>query len=564
VATVLSQRRRLGELLLEVGAVDSSKVSAAMEEQVQTKERFGQVLIRLGLASQKDIGRALARQLGFPYVDLDVVVPQETALLAVPEHLARQFQIVPLELTGRSLKLGMVDPLDVRAVDDVCRYTGCDVETTVVTHDHFLRVLSAYSGPDESAGLLTGELATRADRDLDVHLRSMIDEAPVVRLVDLLLLRAIRQRASDIHIEPQKQHVRVRYRTDGVLYNGMTLPRRLHEVAISRLKIMAQIDIAQRRLPQDGRIQLKIDGREIDIRVSTIPTVYGEKIVLRILDKSTGPLALDRIGLLPDDRRRLESLVRKPHGIVLLTGPTGSGKTTTLYGILSKINSTGSNIVSIEDPVEYQIAGVNQVQVNFKAGLTFAGGLRSVLRQDPDIIMVGEIRDEETARIAIHAALTGHLVFSTLHTNDAAGALTRLVDMGIEPFLVASSVVGVITQRLARRLCDRCKRPYPSQPELLQIPGALPAAGDLPVTFYRSHGCDLCNDIGYRGRTGVFEIMVVDEAIKALVARGAPASMIKAEARRAGMRTLVQDGLQKAMMGITSPEEALDVLGFEE
>ena len=565
MATALRHRQRLGELLLEAGVVDSSTLNKAVEEQAQTKERLGQILLREGAASQKDIARALARQFGVPYVDLDEVVPQEAALLVVPEHLARQFQIVPLQLADRTLRLGMVDPLDVLAVDDVRHHTGYGIELAVVTHEHFLRVLGAYPAHDESVRSLTSEITTRVGEEMDVeHLRSLVDEAPVVRLVNLIFLRAIRQRASDIHVEPQEQQVRVRYRIDGILYNGMALPRRIHEAVVSRLKIMADIDIAERRLPQDGRIQLKNDGREIDIRVSTIPTVYGEKIVLRILDKSAGLLGLDKLGLLADDRRRFESLMQKPYGIVLLTGPTGSGKTTTLYAILSKLNSSESNIVSIEDPVEYQIDGVNQVQVNPKAGLTFARGLRSFLRQDPDIIMVGEIRDEETARIAIHAALTGHLVFSTLHTNDAAGALARLIDMGIEPFLVASSVIGVITQRLARALCDRCKRPYNAPPELLQAQGALSVAGNGSVTFYRPEGCEFCNRIGYRGRTGIFEIMIVDEAIKTLVTKGASAGAIKAEAKRAGMRSLAQDGLEKALAGVTSPEEVLDIVGFED
>jgi type IV pilus assembly protein PilB len=565
MATALRQRRRLGEVLLEAGVVEPSKVAQAVEEQAQTKERLGEALVRMGLASQKDIGRALAIQCGFRYVDLDEFVPQEAALLAVPEELARRFQIVPLQLNDRTLRVGMVDPLDVLALDDVRRHTGYDVEPAVVSHDHFLRVLGAYPAPDENVKSLTSEITTRVGEEIDVEqLRSLVDEAPVVRLVNLIFLRAIRQRASDIHVEPQAQQIRVRYRIDGVLYNGMALPRRIHEAVVSRFKIMADIDIAERRLPQDGRIQLTSDGREIDVRVSTIPTVHGEKIVLRILDKSAGMIGLENLGLQTADRGQFQALMQRPYGIVLLTGPTGSGKTTTLYAILSKLNATASNIVSIEDPVEYQIEGVNQVQVNPKAGLTFARGLRSFLRQDPDVLMVGEIRDEETARIAIHAALTGHLVFSTLHTNDAAGALTRLIDMGIEPFLVASSVIGVITQRLARELCDRCKRAYTPPPELVLRSGAMSISGDGPVTFYRPEGCDFCGGIGYHGRKGIFEIMIVDEAIKALVTRGASAGAIKAEAKRAGMRSLAQDGLEKAMMGLTSLEEVLDIVGFED
>ncbi len=559
--TAFRHQKLLGELLVESGVVDLAGVARAAGEQTLSKERLGQVLLRLGLASQKDISRALAHQLALPYADLDEFVPQEPALLALPEHLARQFQVVPLELTNGKLKLGMVDPLDVLAIDDVRRHTGYDIDLAVITPDHFLRALNAYPAPGDSVASLTSEITTRVSEEMDVdHLRSLVDEAPVVRLVNIIVLQAARQHASDIHIEPQEDKVRVRYRIDGVLYNAKTLPKHAQPAVISRLKIMAEIDIAEHRLPQDGRIQLKIDDRDIDIRVSTVPSIYGETVVLRILDKSEGALGLEKIGLLPENRRRFQSLIEKPYGIVLLTGPTGSGKTTTLYAILNQLNSTESNIIAIEDPVEYHIGGVTQVQVNPKAGVTFAKGLRSFLRQDPDIIMVGEIRDEETARIAIHAALTGHLVFSTLHTNDAAGALTRLIDMGIEPFLVASSVVGVIAQRLVRVLCDRCKQAYVPPPELLQRLGGVLVSGDDQRAFRRPAGCEFCNGIGYRGRTGIFEIMVVDESIKTLATRGAAASAIKAEAIRAGMPTLAHDGIEKALTGVTSLEEVLDTV----
>jgi type IV pilus assembly protein PilB len=564
-ATALRHWKPLGELLVEAGVVDHAGLARAVEAQAQSKELLGQVLHRLGMASQKDISRALARQLALPYVDLDDVVPQEQALLALPEHLARQLQVVPLSLTNGTLRLGMVDPVDVLAIDDVRRHTGQDIDVAVITPDHFLRALNAYPSPGESVASLTSEITTRVSEEMDVdHLRSLVDEAPVVRLVNLITLQAVRQHASDIHIEPQTHQVRVRYRIDGILYNAMTLPQHVHAAVVSRLKIMADIDIAERRLPQDGRIHLEIDKREIDIRVSTIPTIDGEKCVLRILDKSEGVLGLEKIGLLPENLRRFRSLIEKPHGIVLLTGPTGSGKTTTLYAIMNQLNSTKSNIIAIEDPVEYQIPGVNQVQVNPKAGLTFAKGLRSFLRQDPDVIMVGEIRDEETARIAIHAALTGHLVLSTLHTNDAPGALTRLIDMGIEPFLVASSVIGVIAQRLVRVLCDRCKQAYEPPSELLQRLEASAGDGGSHLTFWRPVGCEFCNSIGYRGRTGIFEIMIVDEGVKALLTRGASASAIKAEAIRADMRTLALDGLEKAAVGVTSPEEVLDMVYFED
>src|SRR5579875_2276350 len=424
------RRRRLGEILVEAGLLTPERLEEALERQKRTGERLGKVLLEMGIASEAEVARAVASQLGLEYLDLTQVLPDEQAMLVLPEHMARRYQVIPLRLADGKLTLGMVDPLDVLALDDVRRHT-----------------------PDEEMGL---------DR-----LRQLVDEAPVVRLVNQIILQAIRQRASDIHIEPQESRMRVRYRIDGILYNVMTPPRDIQAAVISRIKIMAEIDIAERRRPQDGRIAFKVDEREYDLRVNTMPTVFGEKVVMRILDKSAMMVGIDKIGLLPDTHRRFEQMMGKPYGIILLTGPTGSGKSTTLYSMLNRLNSTERNIITIEDPVEYHLPGINQVQVNPKAGLTFATGLRAFLRQDPDIIMVGEIRDEETARIAIHAALTGHLVLSTLHTNDAPGAVTRLVDMGIESFLVASSIIGVVAQRLVRVLCDRCKEAYSAPPDLL-------------------------------------------------------------------------------------------------
>ena len=560
----MRHRAQLGDLVVEAGVVDRSGVARALAEQGNGNERLGQALVRLGLASPKDVARALARQLGIAYVDLDEFVPEERALLAITEQLARQLQAIPLDLTDKTLRLGMVDPLDVLAADDVRRHTGYDVEIAVITNDHLLRVLDAYPAPGEDVTSLTSAITASSANELEIdQLRNLVDEAPVVRLVNLIILQAVRQHASDIHVEPNEHRLGVRFRIDGVLYDAMAFPRHVHAAVVSRLKIMADIDIAERRLPQDGRIQLKVDDREIDLRVSTIPLVHGEAVVLRILDKTAGPLSLEQVGLLPEDRARFQALINSPYGIVLLTGPTGSGKTTTLYAILSILNSAKHKIISIEDPVEYHIAGVNQVQVNPRAGLTFAKGLRAFLRHDPDIIMVGEIRDEETARIAVHAALTGHQVFSTLHTNDAVGALTRLVDMGIEPFLVASSVIGVVAQRLVRVLCERCKQAYVAPPEVLESLGAL-GAEDGHRTLYRPSGCEFCNRTGYRGRTGIFELMVVDEGIKTLVARGAPAATMKVEAIRAGMRTLANDGIEKARLGLTSLEEVLDTARIDE
>ncbi len=541
--------------------ITADQLTEAMELQKQSKERLGRVLIGMGVGSEKDIALAIAKQLGLEFVDLDDIPPDETALLVLPEHLARRYQLIPLGAVDGKLRLGMVDPLDVVALDDVRRQLRQDIEPVVISHDGFLRVLNQYPALDDSIRAMIKDIKTDAAEEMGLEsLRKLVDEAPVVRLVNSIIVQALRQRASDIHIEAQETRVRVRYRIDGSLYNVMTPPRHIHAAIISRIKIMAEMDIAERRLPQDGRIQLKVENREIDLRVSTIPTVFGEKVVMRILDKSQTLVSIEKIGLLAENRQRFEAMLTKPYGIILLTGPTGSGKTTTLYTILNKLNSTETNIVTVEDPVEYQIAGINQVQMNPKAGLTFANGLRSFLRQDPDIIMVGEIRDEETARIAIHAALTGHLVLSTLHTNDAPGAVTRLVDMGIEPFLVASSLIGVIAQRLVRILCDRCKQVYTPPAEVLQRLGATMLAGDGQVPIYRPVGCDFCTKIGYKGRIGIFEIMVVDDVIKTLITKRASITEIKEQAVKAGMWTLAEDGLEKVILGMTSPEEVLDVV----
>jgi type IV pilus assembly protein PilB len=561
VATTSRRRKLLGEVLVEAGMITADQLAEAMELQKQSKERLGRVLISMGIGSEKDIAVAIAKQLGLEFVDLDDIVPDETALLVLPEHLARRYQLIPLGDADGKLRLGMVDPLDVVALDDVRRQLRQDIVPVVISHEAFVRVLNQYPALDDSIRAMIKDIKTDAAEEMGLDsLRKLVDEAPVVRLVNSIIVQALRQRASDIHIEAQETRVRVRYRIDGALYNVMTPPRHIHAAIISRIKIMAEMDIAERRLPQDGRIQLKVENREIDLRVSTIPTVFGEKVVMRILDKSQTLVSVEKIGLLAENRQRFETMLTKPYGIILLTGPTGSGKTTTLYTILNKLNSTETNIVTVEDPVEYQLAGINQVQMNPKAGLTFANGLRSFLRQDPDIIMVGEIRDEETARIAIHAALTGHLVLSTLHTNDAPGAVTRLVDMGIEPFLVASSLIGVIAQRLIRVLCDRCKQVYTPPAEVLQRLGATMLAGDGQVPIYRPVGCEFCTKIGYKGRIGIFEIMVVDDVIKTLITKRASITEIKEQAVKAGMWTLAEDGLEKVILGSTSPEEVLDVV----
>jgi len=555
------QRIRLGQILIEAGLITQAQLQQALERQRETGERLGQIILGMGLGSQEGVAAAIAQQLHISFVRLSDTRPAEALLLRVPEYLARRHQVIPIREVDGTVTLGMIDPVDILAIDEVRRVTGLEIEPAVITSDDFQRALSVYPTPDTAVddviqAILPFDERFAADGEPD-RLKEMADEAPVVRLANLIIVQAVRQAASDIHVEPMETLMRVRYRVDGTLYSAMTPPARVQAALISRLKIMATMNIAERRIPQDGRIQLKVDDHDIDLRVSSIPTTWGEKVVMRILDKRAAFVGIDRLGMAPDDLTRFERIISRPHGIILITGPTGSGKTTSLYAMLNRLNKTEVNITTIEDPVEYQLPGISQVQVNPRAGVTFATGLRSFLRQDPDIIMVGEIRDEETARIAIHAALTGHLVLSTLHTNDAAAAVARLTGIGLEPFLVASSVVGLIAQRLIKVLCVHCKEPYTPPDDLLARLG-LPA--NPAPTFYKATGCPRCSQSGYKGRIGLFEVMPMDERIKDLISRNGTADHIREAAVAAGMRTMSQDAISKVLSGVTSVEEARRVV----
>ncbi len=558
------RRVRLGDLLLAAGLITDRQLEQALQLQNATDERLGKVLVRMGGASQDIVAKAIAEQLGLEFVHVQSLAVPDDMFMILPEQTIRRYQALPIRLDGDALVVGMVDPLDVVALDDVRRILDRDLIPAVITEEGFYHAVDQYpllkNSVDEVIQEIQPSEVGEEEPALDKLLK-IADGAPVVRLVNLVLVQAVRQGASDIHVEPQEKQVRIRYRIDGTLYSVMTAPKHVQAAGVSRIKIMANMNIAERRLPQDGRIELRVDGREIDLRVSTIPTVLGEKVVMRILDKRTALVGIDRLGLMGEDIQRFEGLISKPYGIILITGPTGSGKTTSLYAILNRLNKTEVNIITIEDPVEYQLHGISQVQINPKAGLTFATGLRSFLRQDPDSIMVGEIRDEETARIAIHAALTGHLVLSTLHTNDAAGAVTRMVDMGIEPFLVSSSVIGVAAQRLVRLLCPYCREPYVPPQEVIVRYGL--AGPDESPTIYRAKGCEACNNIGYRGRVGLFEIMIVDDQLRDLVMKEVSSDVLKRAAAVAGMRTLQQDGVVKVLAGLTSLEEMLRVVFVE-
>ncbi|MDR7521008.1 MAG: type II secretion system ATPase GspE [Armatimonadota bacterium] len=559
----------LGQVLLQLGIITQQQLAEALEIQSRTGERIGQILRDMGAVSDQDLARGMAHQWGYPYMSLaEAKINPEVAKL-VPHALAVRHKCIALDRRNGRLVVAIADPLNVIAVDDVRLITGAEVDLVVATEEDITNALArVYQLADNLIDRAIRESVTDyavefTDEDASVEqLRALTEEAPVVKLVNLIIDEAIKQNASDIHVEPHRNGMWIRYRVDGVLRDVMNPPKHLKAALVSRMKIMAEMDIAERRRPQDGRVHLTADGRTIDLRVSTLPTMFGEKVVLRILDQSSALLGLSRLGFPSGVLQQWEAATSTPHGMVLVTGPTGSGKTTTLYATLSKLNTLDRNIVTVEDPVEYQIPRINQVQVNVKAGLTFASGLRSILRQDPDIVMVGEIRDRETAEIAVQAALTGHLVLSTLHTNDAAGAVTRMVDMGVEPFLISSSLIAVLAQRLARAICPRCKVAYTPPADALRRLGA--DAVDGNVVFYRGQGCDHCRGTGYRGRIGIFELLMITDSIRKLIVERASSTEIKAQAIREGMRTLREDAFEKVLSGVSTIDEILRVVYVQE
>src|SRR5216117_1403546 len=561
-ASPARRRRQLGELLLDEHLVTPDQLNRALEIHRATGERLGRVLLDMGVVDQEHIAGVLSQQIGIEFLHLTGQSLREDVLQLLPATLASQLQAVPVAKENGILTVAMVDPLDVVAIDDIRRHTGMDVKVAVITTRDFQYALNQYPVLDVAEELVRDLPRPQVlDEEISLEqLRRMADEQPVVRLVNRLTEEAVRKRASDIHIEPQERHIRLRYRIDGVLLTRGTLPEYVQAQVVSRIKIMANMDIAERRLPQDGSFQTRVDGRAIDVRVSTIPSFYGEKAVLRLLDKSAPIYDLDKLGLSAQNYEVLRRIIQRPQGIFLLTGPTGSGKTTTLYAILNQLNNEKVNVLTVEDPVEYQIAGITQMQVNVRAGVTFASSLRHFLRQDPDIIMVGEVRDQETARIAIQAALTVHLVLSTLHTNDAPGAITRLLDMGIEPYLVASALEGVAAQRLVRVLCPKCREADAAGAEELRARfGTAAPAG----TYYLGRGCEFCNYTGYRGRVAIFEIAEMDDELRHLVINRVPHHTLKEAAVAAGMTTLLEDGLKKAAAGVTSLAEVWRVVSVE-
>ncbi len=572
------QAATIGDIFVSSGLVTPEQLGQALDKQRQLKsqEQIGDLLVSMGLITERDRVRCLGEQWGVPYLDLTDIRVEEEVTSTVTQELARRFKVIPTQREAKRLTLAMKNPLDIFAIDEIRLITGLEVEPVIATEEDILLAIAANYRTEVNVT----EAVSNVMKDIDEasisitngngedegaitieQLKELSGEAPVVRLSNMIISRGITDKASDIHIEPAKDCLRIRYRVDGILQDGMTLPKKAQASITSRFKIMADMDIAEKRAPQDGRISATIEGKPYDFRVSTLPAVFGEKIVMRVLDKSNISVGLNKLGLLPYTYDMFESMIQRTYGIILVTGPTGSGKSTTLYSVLSKLNSGEKNILTIEDPVEYELSGITQSMVNNRAGMTFAAGLRSMLRQDPNIIMVGEMRDQETAMIAIEAALTGHLVISTLHTNDAPGAVARLLDMGIESFMIASSVVGVMAQRLLRTVCAKCKEQYtPPRDAIKRLGMNLDILDKGEVTFYRGRGCDTCKGTGYKGRVGVYELMPVTDKVRELILARASSYAIREAAIEAGMRTLKDDAMEKILLGITTLEESLRVI----
>ena len=532
------EKKSLGELLLAQGVITPKQFEEAREEERKSALPLRKTFIKLGIITEEDMVSFIAEQLEIPRIELNNYLIDSKVIDLVPESLARKYQLIPILKIASNLTCAMVDPLNIFALDEVRLKTGLAVEPAIATETEVKKSLDEHysvrgSLEDVIRGLDAGKLAVKEGEEVELkRLKGIVDEPPVIKLVNMMVMQAVRERASDIHIEPEEEELKIRFRVDGILHEQKAPPKHFQSAVISRVKILANLDIAERRRPQDGRFQMKMENSQIDIRVSCIPTIYGENVVMRLLHTSHALLGLKELGFNKDILERYKTLLKHPHGIILATGPTGSGKTTTLYASLSSLNTSEKNIITIEDPVEYHLSGIRQIQIDPKVDLTFANGLRSILRQDPDIIMVGEIRDFETAEIAIQAALTGHLVFATLHTNDAPGAVTRLIDMGVEPFLISSSVIGIIAQRLVRIFCPDC----------------------------RGKGCPRCMNTGYKGRNGIYELLIPNEDIRRLINKKASLNELREAALKADMKSLRDDGLQKVKEKITSEEEVMRVV----
>lgn len=552
---------RLGDVLVERGVITQEQLEQGLQLQKGSGRKLGETLIDEGFTTEEAIGRALSNQLGYDMIDLQNVAIPEDVLGLVPGNVLERYKVLPFEYASDNMnviRVAMADPMDMAVMDDIAIITNLQVEPVISTTRSIMLALDKYFGNVEVNSALeeyTREKESQMAEQEDMYSED-VNNSPIVQLVKTMIEQAVRQRASDIHIEPMERQVRIRYRIDGALYEKVTYSIRLLPAMVARIKIIGGMDIAEKRKPQDGRITQVVDRQEFDIRVSVLPTVYGEKVVMRLTSKNALTREKSQLGFKPRELKKFDHILQNPHGILLVTGPTGSGKSTTLYTALSELNREDVNIITVEDPVEANIDGINQVQVNNKAELTFASALRSILRQDPDIIMIGEIRDQETASIAVQASITGHLVVSTLHTNSAAGTITRLMDMGIEPYLIADSTVGVIAQRLVRRLCPECKRakkPDAEEREMLAL------APDADVTIYEPCGCSKCDGTGFKGRIGVYEIMEISQGLKSIISKNGDAEAIKEKALEEGMSTLRMCATEYVLEGITSVNEMMKV-----
>ena len=569
---MVEEKKSFGEYLVGLGVLTSDQLKKVSQEQKQRGERLEQAMVRLKYAKEELVLQCLADYFNLPFVDLNTYLMDEEVLKIIPEEMARRHTLIPLFKIGNTLTIAMVNPLNLLALDEVRNKVKTDVEIAISTEEKIRKAIDQHFGGTatilentlqqlvrgSAGGPATEPTGYRKTHGLAVRDLSPgpLEEASATRMFDLVMIQAIRDRASDIHFEPDEKALRIRLRIDGFLYEFLKLPKQIHPSLTSRIKVLAEMDIAETRLPQDGNFHVTLENRSYELRISTFPTIYGENVVIRILDQTSPLMKLEDMGFTEQMLLRYKELVRRPNGIILVTGPTGSGKTTTLYASLNMINSMEKNIITVEDPVEYRLALIRQTQVNLKAGITFATGLRSILRQDPDVIMVGEIRDLETAEVAIQAALTGHLVLSTLHTNDAPEAIIRLLDIGVEPYLISSAVIGVLAQRLVRTICPECKGPYSADSKLLRELGESCLTSKEPVTLYRGKGCKNCKQSGYWGRMGLFELFILNEKIKQLISEKASPQIIRQSAKETtGMISLREDGLSKVLKGVTTLEE---------
>ena len=552
---MIQKSKRIGDILIEAEKLSEAQLREALKLQKETNKKLGQILVESGFVDEHSMAEVLEVQLGITYVDLTKYHIDPEIPILITERLASRHNVIPIAFNKEKIVVAMVDPLDIFALDDLKLATGYIVEPVIATASDIMAAIERHYTKSSSMKALEEfkeSYVIEADDVIDEDLMAQINNAPVVKLVNSVIEQAVKLRASDVHIEPYENEVRVRFRIDGELYENITPSRSSHSAIVTRIKIIGGMNIAERRVPQDGRVEMIVDGHDIDMRISVLPTVFGEKIVIRLLDRSAEVMSKEQLGFTHRNLEMFDRIVQNPYGIVLVTGPTGSGKTTTLYSVLSELNQINKNIVTVEDPVEYRLHGINQSQVNIKAGMTFANGLRSILRQDPDIVMVGEIRDMETAQIAVRAAITGHLVLSTVHTNDTAATIARMVDMGVEPYLLSSSLVGIVAQRLVKKVCSHCKEPYdPNEHErnLLNL-----SHGEK---LYKGAGCNFCNDTGYRGRTAIHEVMNINAEVRELIDSGGRTDQLRNLARSQGMTTLRESCIELVLSGITTVDELL-------